>query len=89
MIDWGEIRAHKFASDAPPSDWPAGVRVISVDGTALFGVDDDNQLYWDGKVVELRSPLSLTAWQKVGAVLLVLGTASSGLFTALAYFAGR
>ena len=37
-----------------------------------MGVGDDGALYWDGKPVEVAKRLSLTTWQRIGAVLTVL-----------------
>ena len=47
--DWQAIRAHRFAPDAPPPEWPHGVRPISLTGTCLLGIDErTGRLYWDG-----------------------------------------
>jgi hypothetical protein len=49
------------------SEWPAGVETISLDGLDRLGVDAQNQLYWDGKPLEVKQSLSFTGWQKVWA----------------------
>lgn len=47
---WTELRANKWANEKPPTDWPTGVRPVSLDGTGLFGIGPDNRLYWDGQL---------------------------------------
>ncbi|HTV69793.1 MAG TPA: hypothetical protein VMF90_14760 [Rhizobiaceae bacterium] len=52
-VNWEEIQRNKYASDeATPSNWPEGLKPISVDGLALFGIDRLGNLYWDGQRVE-------------------------------------
>lgn len=55
-------------------DWPVHVWAIGLDRLDYLGVDRDGNLYWDGERVEVRKPLSLTFWQKVGAVTVTLST---------------
>ena len=59
------------------SHWPDGVTSISYDGIGKLGVDRNQQLYWDGKPVEVKRRLDLTFWQKVlggiTALAIVLG----------------
>ena len=57
---WAHIRANKLAANETPNDWPRAVRNISLDGLALIGIDDKNELYWDGQklVTERGSVLS-------------------------------
>ena len=38
----------------------------------FVGVDQEAALYWDGKPVEIKRPLSLTVWQRIGAVAVTL-----------------
>jgi hypothetical protein len=52
--------------------WPSDVWTIGVDRLDLLGVDEEGNLYWDGKPIEIRRPLSLTAWQRIGAVVLAV-----------------
>jgi hypothetical protein len=75
--DWNRIRAHRFAPDAPPSDWPSNVRPISIDGVGLFGIDHTNKLYWDGKEVVLRG-VRLDWFERILAICVAIGTL--GLF---------
>jgi hypothetical protein len=53
--------------------WPPGVRPVTLESFDLLGVDKDNRLYWDGKPVEVRRRFDLTFWQKLGAVIIVIG----------------
>jgi hypothetical protein len=55
--------------------WPPGVREIRVEEAECLGIDRHGNLYWDGKPVEVRHiwlSLSLTRWQQVGAVIVVV-----------------
>jgi hypothetical protein len=57
---WDDIRALRYSLNDPPPNWPSGVRPISQDGAALFGIDPaSNKLYWDGKEVILRDRIRL------------------------------
>jgi hypothetical protein len=59
---------------ADKSKWPKGVRSISQDEADALGTDVKGELYWHGKPVEIRRPLDLTWWQKVGAVIVATAT---------------
>jgi hypothetical protein len=55
MIDWAHIRAHRISTEPVPTDWPEGIRAISVEGLSLFGIKETTgQLYWDGKQIRTR-----------------------------------
>ena len=69
--DWEHIRATALSPSAA-SGWPDSVKSISMNGLSLLGLDPDMNLYWDGRLVEVKKPFSLTFWQKVGAILTVL-----------------
>lgn len=71
-INWERMRTTAFADTETPADWPRDVRPISFNGLALFGIDDQRQLYWNGRPVEIKKLLGLTAWQRLGAVLVTL-----------------
>jgi hypothetical protein len=47
--DWEKVRRHRFSTSNPPDNWPKGVRPISLNGSALFGIDGKNEIYWDGE----------------------------------------
>lgn len=70
-IDWAEMR-RLARSRERPSEWPAGLQAISTEGLALFGIDEENRLYWDGKRL---ATLTLTRWQKIGAVIVTVSAA--------------
>ena len=55
--------------------WPEGVRKISLDELDNFGLDAEGRLYFDGRPVEIRRGVSLTFWQRVGAVVTVTSAA--------------
>lgn len=64
---------------AKPGEWPPGVRSIAIDEMDAIGVDATGNLYWHGKPVEIRHPLTLSFWQNmlgtgvaVSAILLTL-----------------
>ncbi|HUQ38501.1 MAG TPA: hypothetical protein VM144_19200 [Aestuariivirga sp.] len=47
------------------SKWPVGVRSIAIDETDAFGVDVNGILYWHGKPVEIKHPVTLSKTQSV------------------------
>lgn len=67
--------------DGPPGSagWPPGVRPITFDETGQIGVDSVGGLYWRGKPVEVASRLSLSRWQRAGAVIVTLAAVVGGL----------
>ena len=71
-IEWERMRATAFADAETPADWPRDVKPVSFNGLTLFGVDGQRQLYWDGRPVEIKKLLSLTAWQRIGTILVTL-----------------
>ncbi|MBL6082490.1 hypothetical protein JMJ56_31480 [Belnapia sp. T18] len=48
------------------------IKNIGIDGLNMLGIDEDNNLYWDKKLVKIEKSVYLTYWQKFGAVLLVI-----------------
>jgi hypothetical protein len=74
-IDWDEVRGGRYSSSAPPPDWPANVKPISLNGLQLFGVHSRNgTVYWDGKQIEVVRRL---AWPE--RLLAVIATVSAFL----------
>lgn len=53
-------------------DWPAGVQPIGVEDLDRLGLNSENQLFWDGKRIEVRQALSLTRAQKALALIVSL-----------------
>ena len=82
--NWEEIRrnARATAYDAPP-EWPHNVKQISMGGISLLGIDDQNQLYWDGKPVEIKRRLKLSWLQFFAAAIVGLATVVGGIGTGL------
>jgi hypothetical protein len=61
---------------AQPESWPSHVRQLSIDEMDGMGVDQDANIYWHGKLIEVRKrvqlrtlELSLLAAATAGAVL--------------------
>lgn len=61
---WAEIRASKKSGVTPPPDWPRGVTPITIGAMDLFGLDEEERLYYDGKMVEVRRRLDLSRGEK-------------------------
>ncbi len=60
---------------APPDD----VAPIGIEDLGRLGIDSTNQLFWDGKRVELRRKLVLTGLQKLVAGVVTVCAILSGL----------
>ena len=56
-------------TEHPHGQWPPDVTPIGVEDLDRLGLDGRNQLFWDGKRVEIRSRLDLTWLQKTLAVI--------------------
>ena len=52
--------------------WPHGVKPIEVDDLRRLGIGKDDQLFWDGRRIEIRRPLVLTGVQKSFAVIVTI-----------------
>jgi hypothetical protein len=71
---WDDIRSFRYSMVDPPPTWPSGVRPISQEGLALFGIDPTtDRLFWDGKQVVLRDRIRLNWWQGFLATLAACG----------------
>lgn len=55
--------------ERPQERWPADVTPIGVEDLDRLGLDGRNQLFWDGKRVEVRNRLDLSRLQKLLAVV--------------------
>jgi hypothetical protein len=73
-------------SEPERDGWPQGVTPIGVEDLDRLGLNAANQLFWDGKRIEVRNRLDLTRLQKTFAVVVsvfaVLG-AVGGFVTGL------
>jgi hypothetical protein len=54
------------------ADWPLGVQEISIENLASLGVNDEGEIFWNGKRIEVRRRLLLTWWQKMAAAIVVI-----------------
>jgi hypothetical protein len=53
----------------PHDTWPNGVTPIGVEDLDRLGLNAQNQLFWDGKRVEIRNRLDLTWMEKTIAII--------------------
>lgn len=70
----------------PGTNWPDGVRPITIGETRSLGVDSDRNIYWDGKPIQIRKTFDLSFWQKFGALLTVLSAVAASTVSVLQYF---
>lgn len=45
--------------------WPAGVEQVGLEDLGRLGINQDDQLFWDGRRIEVRRSLNLTRFQKI------------------------
>jgi hypothetical protein len=64
-----------------PSKWPQGVEPIGIEDLNRIGIDSENQLYWDGRRIEVRRFLVLTRFQKWFAAIVAIVGLCAGLAT--------
>lgn len=67
--------------------WPDNVWSIGVNRIDLLGVDEEGSLYWNGKPIEMKRPLTLTVWQRVGAVAVALSAVVAAASAAVSAYA--
>ena len=70
-----EIIVNPFREHSLNDDWSYAKSVLIL--------DEEHRLYWDGNRVEVRNRLSLTLWQRVGAVI-IAGSTFVGALAAVA-----
>ena len=63
----------------PGPGWPIDIEPISVDDLDRLGINADNELFWDGRRIEVRRRLDLTRFQKTAAVLVAAAAILGGL----------
>ena len=59
-------------SDFGQPGWPNGVRPILVPDLKRLGINEQNELFWDGRHVEIRRSLTLTRFQKFITIIVTL-----------------
>lgn len=76
--------------------WPTEVRPIGVEDLERLGLNSENQLFWDGKRIEVRQTLTLTKLQKwltvIVSVCAILGGSGgfvTGFNNATVFLCGR
>ena len=58
-IDWDGIRRLQKAAEGDPIVQKM-LGGIKFDAYSLFGLDENHNLYWDGKMIEVKNPLNLS-----------------------------
>ena len=69
--------------------WPPDVKPITVADLKRLGIGPDNQLFWDGRGVEIRRRLALTWPQSILAALAALATIATGVNNLSVFLCGR
>jgi hypothetical protein len=69
------------------SHWPQNVRGLTYDELGSFGVDTENNFYWDGKPIQTitKKTVALTFLQGFGVLLTVLSTLVMAVVATLEY----
>ncbi|WP_447902660.1 hypothetical protein [Stenotrophomonas pavanii] len=63
-----------------------GFRFRMKDGSVKgIGVDEDGNLYWDKKPIELKQRLTFSRWVNAAAILAAIATAVQAVVAVLAY----
>ncbi len=52
---------------ADPANWPKGVERIGLEDLGRLGINSNDQLFWDGRRIEVRQSLTLNDFQKLVA----------------------
>jgi len=52
-------------SGQPSASWPKGVEQVGLEDLGRLGISQDDQLFWDGRWIEVRRSLNLTRFQKI------------------------
>ncbi len=66
-------------SEPAPDDWPPNVTPIGVEDLGRLGLNPRNQLFWNGKRIEVSNRLDLTRLQKALAIMVSLFAVLGGL----------
>ena len=62
-----------------PSGWPPGVEPISLEDLGRLGINPRQELFWDGRHVEIRRRLTFTGFQKLIAFVVTICAILGGL----------
>jgi hypothetical protein len=81
VVDYLRSQLHQSGDVIP--GWPENVRALGPNGTLFMGIDEKNQLYWDGKPIEIQRRLKFSRLQIVGALVVGIATLISGMGTGL------
>lgn len=83
-------------SGRPGEGWAPGIEPILLEDLGRLGIGERDQLFWDGRPIEIRRPLVLTGLQRVAAAVVTifailggLGGFFSGLNGAALFFCAR
>ncbi len=66
-------------TERPADPWPHGVHPIGIEDLGRLGINVNDELFWDGRRVEIRRALVLTRLQKILAVIVSLCAVLGGL----------
>ena len=66
-------------TDVDDRDWPTGVAPIGLEDLGKLGINSANELFWNGKSIEVRKRIDLTRLQKLLAVIVSVCAILGGL----------
>jgi hypothetical protein len=75
-----------------PPHWPDDVEPMAVEEFEKLGINAKNELFWDGRPIELRRSIVLTTPQRFIAflaILATLATIATGFNNATVFLCGR
>jgi hypothetical protein len=76
---WNFLREQLRLEEERPPAWPRNVRTISEVDYLFLGIDDQHQLYWDGKPIRGQHRVKLSRAQFACAVVIGLLVLAAGL----------
>lgn len=62
-----------------PKGWPEGVDPVSLEDLGRLCINRDNQLFWDGRRIEVKRRLDLSPLEKAAAVIVTVMAILGGL----------
>ncbi len=87
--NWERLRKLAIAPDKPPSSWKDGINPISIDGLGLLGLDKEFNLFFDGRMIEIKRPLKFNWWQTLLAFLTAGSAAAVAILDIARFLAGN